>query len=81
MSQSRGDVGLGWEPGEWFAVVLEAPRHAPEGTREVCLAQEPTGRPVSFYHGAPKKGEEVIEYLEATLKDPIQGATSWGFSR
>ena len=43
--------------------------------------EEPTGRPVSFYHGAPKKGTEteVIQYLEATLKQPVQGATSWGF--
>ena len=45
-------------------------------------SKETTRRPVSFYHGAPKKGSEeseVVQYLEATLKDPIQGATSWGF--
>ena len=42
-------------------------------------SEEATGRPVSFYHGAPKQGTEVVQYLEATLKDPVQGATSWGF--
>lgn len=63
---SRPTAGCRWEKGEWFAAVLE----------------ETTGRPVSFYHGAPKgSGEsEVVQYLEATLQDPIQGATSWGFS-
>lgn len=57
-------AGCRWEPGEWFAAVLEEPAH----------------RPVSFYHGAPNKGVEVIQYLEATSKQPVQGATSWGFS-
>lgn len=56
-----------WEPGEWFAAVVE----------------EATGRPVSFYHGAAEQAERrtsIIKYLEATLVEPVQGATSWGFS-
>eukprot|EP00439_Symbiodinium_sp_Y106_P001414 s7997_g1.t1 len=55
-----------WEPGEWFAAVVE----------------EATGRPVSFYHGAADQAERrtsVIKYLEATVVEPVQGATSWGF--
>ncbi|OLP99129.1 Copia protein [Symbiodinium microadriaticum] len=55
-----------WEPGEWFAAVVE----------------EATGRPVSFYHGAAEQAERrtsIIKYLEATLVEPVQGATSWGF--
>lgn len=43
------------------------------------MLEEPAHRPVSFYHGAPNKGVEVIQYLEATSKQPVQGATSWGF--
>ena len=38
---------------------------------------------MSFYHGAAEQAERrtsIIKYLEATLVEPVQGATSWGFS-
>ena len=55
----------------------------PEASRDSSI-EEATGRPVSFFYGAPEAegapNAQTIQYMEATSVKTVPGATSWGFS-